>query len=105
MAESLLNSGLLVNAGSGAVLGFLSGYAAKIVAKIVAVVAGLFLLFVKWLESQGVVSIDWGSLGGGLVKIGGAAASEAPSLADKIVTALGLGGGFAAGFYLGFRRG
>ncbi|MDY6774112.1 MAG: FUN14 domain-containing protein [Candidatus Nanohaloarchaea archaeon] len=105
MVENLLGSEVVMNLGTGAVLGFISGYAAKIVTKIVAVVAGLSILFVKWLESQGLVNIDWVSLGGGVVKFGGQAASGAPSLADQIVSTMGLGGGFAAGFYLGFRRG
>ncbi|MCJ7478693.1 MAG: hypothetical protein MUP63_00755 [Candidatus Nanohaloarchaeota archaeon QJJ-7] len=105
MPEELLGSEVVMEMGSGAVLGFLSGYAAKIVTKIIAVVAGLSILFVKWMESQGIVSIDWSSVGSGMVDIGGQAASTAPSLADKIVSTLGLGGGFAAGFYLGFRRG
>jgi uncharacterized membrane protein (Fun14 family) len=105
MPEGLLGSEVVMEMGSGAVLGFISGYAAKIVTKIVAVVAGLSILFVKWLESQGVVNIDWASLSNGILSFGGQAASGAPSLADKFISTLGLGGGFAAGFYLGFRRG
>lgn len=104
MVEMTVQS-LATEMGTGAVLGFISGYAAKLVTKIVALVAGLGILMAKWLESQGFVSIDWSSVGGGFVNVGSAAADTAPSIADSFVSTLGLGGGFAAGFYLGFRRG
>ncbi|MDY6769786.1 MAG: FUN14 domain-containing protein [Candidatus Nanohaloarchaea archaeon] len=97
--------GLAAELGTGAVLGAISGYAAKKVTKMVAVIAGLAIIVAKWLESRGIVSIDWAGVGGGFIDVGTTAADAAPPLLDTLVSTLGLGGGFAAGFYLGFRRG
>lgn len=104
MAEIALK-GIATELGTGAIIGFISGYAAKKVTKAVAVVVGLGLLAAKWLESQGHVNVNWTGVGNGFVEIGTAAAEVAPPLFDTFLSTVGLGGGFAAGFYLGFRRG
>ncbi|MDY6769315.1 MAG: FUN14 domain-containing protein [Candidatus Nanohaloarchaea archaeon] len=98
-------SGLGMELGTGAVIGFVSGFAAKKVTKLVAILVGGALLVAKWLESQGHISVDWTGVGGGFLDVGTAAAEAAPSMFDAVVSTLGLGGGFVAGFYLGFRRG
>ncbi len=103
--QAVSPQGLGLEIGSGAVLGYISGLLAKKATKIVAILVGGALLFAKWLEGQGVISVDWSAVSGGLVDISGAAAGAAPSVFDRIVSTLGLGGGFVAGFALGFKRG
>lgn len=103
VAEQL--GGLGVDVGTGAAFGFVSGILAKKVTKLVALLVGGVLLVAKWLESQGMMTMNWQSVGSGFVDIGSTAADVAPSLLEKVASTLGLGGGFVAGFYLGFRRG
>lgn len=106
MAESsLLNMGLGLEIGSGATIGFLTGLAAKKVTKLIALAVGGFLLLLKWMEGQGFLSVDWGSLTGGLIDAGSAAAGAAPTAFDMLVQTAGLGGSFGIAFLLGFKKG
>lgn len=92
--------------GSGAVIGALIGFTAKKVAKVVAIIIGLELALFKFLESRGILSVDWAALSGGLVSAGDAAVSQTPpSWLMTILSTLSITGGFAGGFLLGFRRG
>lgn len=103
--SSLLSAGLGLEIGSGAAIGFLTGLLAKKVTKLVALAVGGFLVLLKWLEGQGYLSVDWSSLTAGLIDAGSGAAGMAPDLFGSVVDTLGLGGGFVAGFLLGFKRG
>lgn len=105
LMQAINPSGLGLEIGSGAVLGYISGLLAKKMTKIVAILVGGLLLFAKWLEGQGVISVDWTAVSGGLVDVGSAAAGAAPTLFERVVSTLGLGGGFSVGFFLGFKRG
>ncbi len=97
--------GVAVQVGTGAALGLISGYAAKKVTKIIAVVAGMALIAAAWLESRGIIPVDWAGLGTGAVDAGGAAAETVPPVFNAVASTAGIGGGFVAGFLLGFRRG
>lgn len=89
--------------GGSALVGALIGFAAKKVAKIIAVLVGAELVLFKFLESRGIISVDWDRLTAGLVGAGEQAA-EAPSYVVSLVSTLGVGAGFAGGFLLGFKR-
>ncbi|MFB6196626.1 MAG: FUN14 domain-containing protein [Haloplanus sp.] len=91
--------------GSGAVIGGIIGFAAKKVAKIIALIVGLELALFKFLESRGILTVDWAALTAGLVKTGEGAASGPPGWAMTILSTLSVSAGFAGGFLLGFRRG
>ncbi|WP_435194502.1 FUN14 domain-containing protein [Natronomonas sp. EA1] len=92
--------------GSGAVIGGIIGFAAKKVAKLVAVIVGLELALFKFLESRGILTVDWEQLTAGLVKASREAASGAPpSWLNTILSTLSISAGFTGGFLLGFRRG
>jgi uncharacterized membrane protein (Fun14 family) len=52
-------SPLLTQLGVGGVVGLCIGYALKKIAKIVAVIIGIFSLGLIYLESQGLISVDW----------------------------------------------
>lgn len=93
-------------AGSGALIGGIIGFAAKKVAKVIAVLVGLELALFKFLESRGILSVDWEKLTAGLVRTSQDAASGAPpEWMMTILSTLSISGGFAAGFLVGFRKG
>jgi uncharacterized membrane protein (Fun14 family) len=108
--------------GGGFFVGFLIGYALKKVIKMVAVIAGLFLAGLVYLQSQQIANINWNKLqtvsegtittlsNAIIIQIPGfgdsshAAASTASSLA---MTSFGipLTSSMSAGFTIGFMKG
>lgn len=92
--------------GTGAVIGALIGFAAKKVAKLIAVIVGLELVVFKLLESRGILVVDWDRLGAAFLGAGEAAASQTPpSWLMTILSTLSIGAGFTGGFLLGFKQG
>ena len=53
---------LLTTVGFGGIVGFLVGLAIKYVIKILAIVAGLFFAALMYLQSQGILNINWDKL-------------------------------------------
>jgi uncharacterized membrane protein (Fun14 family) len=90
--------------GGGAVIGAVIGFAAKKLAKVIAVIIGLELALFKFLESRGILTVDWDKLTAGLVKVGSGATEAQPWLMS-ILSTLGVSAGFTGGFFLGFRKG
>jgi len=94
-----------VEAGSGAVIGGLIGFAAKKVAKIIAVIVGLELALFKFLESRGILTVDWERLTSGILGASQDAASGAPpSWVQTILSTLSISAGFSGGFFLGWKK-
>jgi uncharacterized membrane protein (Fun14 family) len=91
--------------GSGAVIGGIVGFAAKKLAKVIAIIVGLELALFKFLESRGILSVDWAALSAGLLKTGESAAGGPPGWLSTILSTLSVSVGFTGGFLLGFRRG
>ena len=92
--------------GSGAVVGGIIGFAAKKVAKIIAVLVGLQLALFKFLESRGILSVDWERLTQGLLKGTESAATGAPpDWVMTVLSTLSISAGFTGGFLLGFKKG
>lgn len=92
--------------GTGAVIGGIIGFAAKKVAKIIAVIVGLELALFKLLESRGILQVNWSKLGATFLEAGETAASgQPPSWLMSILSTLSVGAGFTGGFLLGFKRG
>lgn len=92
--------------GSGAVIGGIIGFAAKKVAKLIAIIIGLELALFKFLESRGILTVDWGALSAGLLGTAQDAATGAPpSWVMTILSTLSVSAGFTGGFLLGFKRG
>ena len=99
-------SSLGLEMGTGAVIGGVMGFAAKKVAKLVAVLVGLELALFKFFESRGILTVDWEKLSAGFLRAGEAAtASTPPSWLQTILSTFSISGGFAGGFMLGFRKG
>lgn len=94
-----------VEAGSGALVGALVGFAAKKVAKIIAVLIGIQMALFKFLESRGILTVDWDKLTSGLLGAGeGVAAGAPPSWLQTILSTISVSAGFTGGFYVGWRR-
>lgn len=92
--------------GTGAVIGAVIGFAAKKIAKILAVIVGLELALFKFLESRGILSVDWDRLSAGILQTGEAAqGSTPPSWVSSILSTLSIGAGFTGGFMVGFKKG
>ena len=92
--------------GTGAVVGGIVGFAAKKVAKLVAVIVGLELALFKFLESRAILVVDWERLSGGVLQAGETAATGTPpSWVASLLSTLSVSAGFTGGFLLGFRRG
>lgn len=88
--------------GGGAVIGGVMGFAAKKIAKLIAVIIGLQLVVFRYLESQGILIVDWSALSAGLVST---TERADPTWLESLISTLSLGAGFTAGFMIGFRRG
>ncbi|WP_254534611.1 FUN14 domain-containing protein [Halomarina litorea] len=92
--------------GTGGVIGGVMGFAAKKIAKVVAVLVGLQLAAFKFLESQGILAVDWEKLSAGMLSAGDtAASSQPPDFLMSVLSTLSVSGGFAAGFMAGFKLG
>lgn len=92
--------------GGGALIGGIIGFAAKQVARIVALIVGLQLALLAFLESSGYIIVDWEALTGGIVETSmTAAAEQPPDWLMGIVSTLSIGAGFTGGFLVGFRYG
>ena len=91
--------------GSGAVIGGVIGFAAKKIAKVIAVLVGLELALFKFLESRGILTVDWDKLTSGMMGASQDAASGTPpSWLDTILSTVSVSAGFTGGFYVGWRR-
>jgi uncharacterized membrane protein (Fun14 family) len=92
--------------GSGAVIGGIIGFAAKKVAKIIAVIVGLELALFKFLESRGILSVDWDRLTAGFIETTQAAQNGTPpDWISTILSTLSVSAGFTGGFLAGFKKG
>lgn len=100
--------GVSIAGGGGA--GLLIGYAAKKAVKIALFLFGGFLAILAYLETQGIISVNWEGINSA---VGGVAnvSSEAVGTGTQQFTALTgtgaapVGGGFSLGFLMGFYRG
>ncbi|WP_257297783.1 FUN14 domain-containing protein [Haloarchaeobius sp. FL176] len=91
--------------GTGAVIGGLIGFAAKKVAKIIAVLVGLEMALFKFLESKGYISVKWDELSGGILGAAEQSGEINTSWVEPIISTLSIGAGFTGGFMVGFRKG
>lgn len=104
LAPQLDPNQLGLELGTGAVVGGIVGFAARKLAKLVAVVVGLELALFKYLESRAIIAVDWDRLGGGFVTASrDAAGGTPPSWLQSTVSTVPVSAGFAGGFLVGFR--
>jgi uncharacterized membrane protein (Fun14 family) len=96
--------------GGGFAAGAILGYAIKQVLKIVAVVVGLFIASLTYLQYQGIIDIDWSKLQNGLTTVANTVMniSNNPGTshtADMFTGLIPLTSSASAGFMLGLARG
>ncbi|MGC9345735.1 MAG: FUN14 domain-containing protein [Candidatus Bathyarchaeales archaeon] len=90
--------------GVGGVGGFIAGYAVKKISKLIVVLTGLFIIFLLYLGTSGIISINYEELWNvldGLLDFAGQAASWLTGL----ISLSPFMGSFIAGFVLGFKLG
>lgn len=106
MLDTLDPTTLGLEVGSGGIIGFIIGFSFKKVAKVIAVLVGLELALLKFLESRGILTVDWQRLTGGMIDASQTAATTAqpPSWAVSIISTLSVGAAFTGGFLLGFKK-
>lgn len=94
--------------GTGAVIGGIIGFAAKKIAKLVAVIVGLELALFKFLETRGILEVNWDAISGvakNTTSTAGAAAGQPPGWIMSLLSALPVSAGFTGGFLVGFKQG
>jgi uncharacterized membrane protein (Fun14 family) len=92
--------------GGGALIGGIIGFAAKKVAKIVAIIVGLELALFKFLETKGILVVDWGAITGAAANsTESAVGGTPPGWITSLLSALPVSAGFTGGFLLGFKKG
>ena len=101
VADPLL--GLAIQLSTGGLLGFLAGFALKKLAKVLAVILGLFVLGLMVLNYYGVVRVDWS----GLIGLGEEALKwieiRYSSIAAFVLENLPFAGSFLVGFAIGLK--
>ena len=95
--------------GGGFVAGILIGWAVKKVIKLVAIMAGLFLVGLAYLQHQRIASVNWDRIEGTISTIANATtnAFNDHNIESLATTNLGipLTGGMSTGFAIGFMKG
>jgi uncharacterized membrane protein (Fun14 family) len=104
MADIFNPTQIGLEVGGGALIGGVIGFAAKKVAKIVAIIVGLELALFKFLETKGILVVNWDAIGG-VAANASSDAAEAPGWIMSLLSAVPVSAGFAGGFFLGFKKG
>ena len=91
--------------GTGAAIGGIIGFAAKKVAKLIAILVGLELALFKFLESKGYITVRWDELTGGMLGTAQSTGQINQEWLQPLLSTMSVSAGFTGGFLLGFRRG
>ena len=92
--------------GGGALIGGIIGFAAKKIAKLIAIIVGLELALFKFLETRGILSVNWEAISGAAGNSTQTATSaQPPGWLTSLLSALPVSAGFAGGFLVGFKKG
>ena len=89
---------------TGFICGFIAGYALKKVAKIAAVVVGVFILALMYLGHKGIITVHYDKLLGMIVSYLEKVQIPSTALA-ALISYLPVVGTFAVGFVIGFKKG
>jgi uncharacterized membrane protein (Fun14 family) len=90
--------------GVGGIGGFIVGYAIKKISKLIVVLMGLFIIFLLYLGTNGIISVNYKELWNALAHLLGFA-SQAAAWLVGLISLLPFMGSFLAGFLLGFKLG
>lgn len=92
-----------IQAGSGAMMGGVIGFAVKKVIKIAAAIVGVQLAFLAYLENQGIVTVDWDAINSAMAFTTNPGSTVSPLITNALSIAP-IGGGAVLGFAYGFRK-
>jgi uncharacterized membrane protein (Fun14 family) len=83
------------------ILGFVTGYMMKKLAKLVLAFLGAYVMSLYYLQSKGVITINQDAL----FNLGKQATNFVMTMGEKIIGLLPSVGGFSVGFLVGFQKG
>jgi uncharacterized membrane protein (Fun14 family) len=101
---SAVLSSVVYQLGVGGIGGFIVGYAIKKMSKLIVVLMGLFIVFLLYLGTSGIISVNYEELWNALASLLGLA-SQAATWLVGLISLLPFMGSFLAGFLLGFKLG
>jgi len=101
---SAVLSSAVYQLGVGGIGGFIVGYAIKKISKLIVVLMGLFIIFLLYLGTSGIISVNYEELWNALASSLGFA-SQAAAWLVGLISLLPFMGSFLAGFLLGFKLG
>ncbi len=84
----------------GGIIGFIIGIAAKVIFKIALALIGIYIASLTYLHYRGIITIQTEAL----KRTADSILSQIPIIAQKLLSISIFGGGFIAGFYLGFKK-
>ena len=93
--------------GGGALIGAVIGFAAKKVAKLIAIIIGLELALFKFLETRGILTVNWDAIGGAAgnaTSAAGEGGAQVNGYLMSLLATLPVGAGFTGGFLLAFKK-
>ncbi len=90
--------------GAGGILGLVVGYAIKKVAKLLMVLAGIFVIILMYLGYQGIINVNYGKLAESVEGMLGGVSSSMGWL-THVISNLPFAGAFTAGMVLGIKIG
>ncbi|MEF8827379.1 MAG: FUN14 domain-containing protein, partial [Halapricum sp.] len=67
-------------------------------------IIGLELVLFRFLESRGILTVDWNRLTAGIAKASETGKEQGQDWLMTFISTAGVGAGFAGGFFLGFKR-
>ena len=90
--------------GLGGIGGFIVGYTLKKISILIVVLIGLLIIFLLYLGTSGVISINYDALWQAMANLLGLAAGAFGWIVD-LISIIPFLGSFFAGFFLGFKLG
>jgi len=96
---------ILFQLGTGAITGFIVGYALKKLMKILIVIVGGFLLVLAYLQWSGIIKVDYSTLIGKIENATKNIIGGATPIVSQITANIPFAGSFMAGFYIGYKKG
>ncbi|SHK17140.1 FUN14 domain-containing protein [Thermocrinis minervae] len=89
----------VLDLGFAGLAGYALGYTIKRLMHFLFVLFGLYVLSLLWLESKGIITVEWKNL----LHVFGGMFSGFNSFTQSILKKLAFSGTFAMGFFLGFK--
>lgn len=96
---------IIFQLGTGAITGFIVGYALKKLMKILIVIVGMFLLLLAYLQWSGIIKVDYATLIGKIENATKSIIGESTPIVSVITANIPFAGSFMAGFYIGLKKG